>query len=46
MHIANAYIELKNKHEAIVYYKKASDMHFDGSIREESFSIMPSSPLT
>lgn len=37
MHIANAYIELKNKHEAIVYYKKASDMHFDGSIREESF---------
>lgn len=37
MHIANAYLELKNKHEAIAYYKRASDMNFDGNIREESF---------
>lgn len=37
MHIANSYIELKNKHEALAYYKRACEMTFDASIREEAF---------
>lgn len=37
LHMANSYLELKNKHEAMTYYKKASDLKFDAGIREESF---------
>lgn len=37
LHMANSYLELKNKHEAMVYYKKASEMNYDANIREESF---------
>ena len=37
MHIAGSYLRLKNKHEALKYYKKASEMNFDGSVREESY---------
>lgn len=37
LHMANSYLELRNKHEALTYYKKAADMGFDASIREEAY---------
>ncbi|HIZ85447.1 MAG TPA: tetratricopeptide repeat protein [Candidatus Coprenecus stercoravium] len=37
MHMANSYLKLKNKHEALKYYKAASELDFDESIREESY---------
>lgn len=37
LHMANSYLELKNKHGAMTYYKKASDLRYDAGIREESF---------
>ncbi len=37
LNMANSCLELKNKHEAMLYYKKAADMDFDSSIMEESF---------
>ena len=37
MHMAGSYLRLKNKHEALKYYKMASEMSFDGSVREESY---------
>ena len=36
-HTANSYLALKNKHQALVYFKKASELDFDRNIREESF---------
>lgn len=37
MHMANSYLKLKNKHEAMKYYRKASEMVYNGSVREESY---------
>lgn len=37
LHMANSYLELKNKHDALLYYKKAADMGFDADIREEAY---------
>lgn len=37
MHIANSYLKLKNKHEALRYYKLASEMDIDRNVKEESY---------
>ena len=37
MHLANSYLKLKNKHDALKYYKEAADMGFDKAVREESY---------
>lgn len=37
MHMANSYLKLKNKHEAMKYYRMASGMDYNGSVREESY---------
>lgn len=37
LHMANSWLELKNKHEAMTYYRMASEMNFDANIREEAF---------
>lgn len=37
LHMAGSYLKLKNKHEALIYYRQASDMDFDRRIREEAF---------
>lgn len=37
LHIANSCLKLKNKHDALTYYKMAADMNFDEGIREEGF---------
>ncbi|HIZ87240.1 MAG TPA: tetratricopeptide repeat protein [Candidatus Coprenecus pullistercoris] len=37
MHMANSYLKLKNKHEALKYYRMASEVDFDSDIQEESY---------
>lgn len=37
MHMANSYLKLRNKHEAMKYYRMASGMDYNGSVREESY---------
>ncbi len=37
LHIANSYLELRNKHDAMTYYRKAAVMAFDADIREEAY---------
>ena len=37
MHLANSYLKLRNKHEALRCYRKASEMTFDRNVREESY---------
>ncbi len=37
LHIANSYLHLKNKHEALAHYSSAAKMSFDDKIREEAF---------
>ena len=37
LHMAGSYLRLRNKHVALNYYRKASEMEFDDNIREEAF---------
>ena len=37
MHMAGSYLKLKNKHEALKYYRMASEMDFDKEVKEESY---------
>ncbi len=37
LHIANSYLKLRNKHEALKNYSAASKMGFDEKVREEAF---------
>ena len=36
-HIANSYLNLKNKHKALENYKVAAEMNIDAAIKEESY---------